>query len=192
MLFTVNVFAQDNVHYLGYDISKTVTDNLLNRIGFTIEPVYTFIPDSSYARIKVAGGYNIIHRNKVYNNCDITTQGWYIKPGIGFSRQKKVITYLNVLVSDYSIKNTYTLEGENFGDYKKTYRHNNLYAVGIEPNFDYWIAVHKRISLVVNFQLMYIVYNSKSENFPLFSIPGTGVLINKKISPSMNLSVMFR
>lgn len=187
----IDAFAQRSNHF-GIDVSKTLSYNVLSEgSGFVIEPVYLYLNDSSLTTFKLPLGFSSIKCDNVYSNSNIETTGYYIKPGFGISVNKRLIPYMNILLTNYNIKNTYVLEGNYHGDYVQEYTHNNLFAFGIEPNIDMHFELKKQLSLILSSRLTYIIYNSEDEDFPAYYIPGAGVFLNKKFTVGLNIYIVW-
>lgn len=187
----IDTYAQRSNH-IGLDLSKTLTYNIsFEGSGFIIEPLYLHHNDSSLIRFKIPVGFSSIKRDNIYSNSNMKTTGYYLKPGIGFSISKRFIPYMNLLISNYTIKNKYVLEGNYFGDYIGEYTHDNLFAFCVEPNIDVYFRLNKNLSLILSSRFSYIIYNAESEDFPVYYIPGAGISNNGKISGGINVYLVW-
>ncbi|KXX67094.1 hypothetical protein [Flammeovirga sp. SJP92] len=188
-LFQHITYAQDErPHHFGIDITKTLTLPLIAKgRGFVIEPVYYYTDKDKSAKFKAVVGYSNTRHDDVHVNSNIKTSGFYLKPGIGTSLGKKNFAFLNFLVSNYSINNSYVLEGEYFGDYKGEYTHNNLFAMGIEPNIDFENDLGKKVKMILSLRFTYVFYNPENKDYPVYYVPGAGITNGNEISAGLSL-----
>ncbi|NME72592.1 hypothetical protein [Flammeovirga aprica] len=189
-----SLYAQNHrPHRFGIDITKTLTLPLISSgQGFIIEPVYYYADKDKEAKFKAVIGYSNTRYDNIFVNNNIKTTGFYIKPGIGTSLGKKNFAFLNLLVSNYSINNKYVLEGKYFGDFNGEYTHNNLFALGIEPNIDFENNLGKKVSMILSLRFTYIFYNPENKDYPVYYVPGAGITNGNQVSAGLSFYLIIQ
>ncbi len=188
--FIGTLFPQNASHY-GIESTKSIIYRAVAEdIGFVLEPIYLYLSDSSLFKYKIPFGFSYTKNDSIYVNSHMTTTGYYVKPGIGISSNNRVIPYINFLFSVYTIKNRYEIAGDYFDGYTGNYSHTN-FAFGLEPSLDLKFTLYKELSLLMSFRFIFVLYNSKSSNEPLYYLPGAGITYNKKLTTAINFYLVW-
>jgi len=189
--FCVNANSQMHIDY-GIDLAKTPTNNLIdNSSGIVIEPIFIAKFRQSNLRIKSIIGYASIKRDNIFVNSNMEIKGFYWKGGVGYSDSKKVAPYLNLCLSTFNVSNKFGLKGNYFGDYERVYNHNNRFTLGLEPNCDIHIRIYNKISMLISLRLSLLLINTSYDNYPIYYIPGAGIINNKYVTTGVSLYLMF-
>ncbi len=182
-----------NTNIIGLELSKTITSNIVsNSRGFVFEPVHIYKSEKMNLNFKSIVGYALVKRDSIYENSNLQTQGFYIKEGIGFSGNDYIVPYISIVATSYQIKNTFYLQGDYFNDFIASYKHRNLFAVGIEPSIDFNAEISEHMILSLNIHGTWVLLNTEDSNFPTYYLPGIGIVDNMHLSAGFNISLLYQ
>ena len=189
LLFPRDISAQSSTpsRFYGIDLTKTMFFNsVLDVNGFVLEPVFLYKPDSSKWTKKIIGGYSVVRANNQIRNSNILTKGFYLKGSMGIPSERSLQMFLGLFVTYYSISNTFRLTGNHFDDYEESYTHRNLFALGPEMYIDVFndISIFQRkYFFLLSFRLSFILINTRPDNYPIYDIPGIGIISTRESAP---------
>ena len=177
--------------YFGLELSNSINYNFRpNNGGYVIEPIFIYKPTDKNIRYKTVLGYASLVSNPVLRNSNIETRGIYLKEGIGYPLNKTVIPNVHLVATSYIIDNRFELIGEYFGNYEETYNHNNLFALAIEPSLDIKIKIYNKISVLLSTYISIVLVNTEKSDFPVYFIPGVGIVNTRSVTTGINIYIM--
>lgn len=179
--------------YIGLEVNKSLLNNALgNSAGFVIEPILVIRPAKDpRIRIKTVAGYAYLRKDKVYVNSNMLIQGGYLKVGAGFAQSEKVVPKINLTLTGFSTRNTFTLEGPYFGDYKGSYKTFD-FCSSLEPNLDFYVSLINRWLLIVSLRVNLIFYNTSDKELPTYYIPGMGIVFKPFLTTGVSFYCVFK
>jgi hypothetical protein len=176
--FSIGINITNNIYNLAF---KNYHDN----IGYSIDPVAMYsLNNRTYIKTelgisKTSSENNLSILRPDYQKIDYINKGFYTRIGVYYDIAQEHTFFrnafgLNLVYSKFDEYNTFTIKGNNFGDYTGSYNVLNNQLLFIEPSFDIILFKKKYFKILFSSSFPFLVYKNFEKKYPTFYIPGIG------------------
>ncbi len=153
--------------------------------GFVLEPSLSFVaPNQNTYHITV--GKSRVNEDELLINLDYTSEGYYVKAGIGHLFKNIIEPTFHIGYSRYTETGKAYFEGPYYGDLVSVLKQKQeSFFAEIQSNV--WIRLGNKLFIVPNGRITYLFKRPQGDEFPTYHVPGAGIVLIKELHDDESL-----